>query len=206
MILVLLIVGVVIIAIFALGSEIIDGNNAKKDLYARQADIQQTEQRLISEGCQLSKNTNDILLTSLGGNYYLFQNGKRIEDGKGAIFFVNGVLKTLLSNNDKEWSPYGIISGSVINDEAQLNARGNLMNSSQIDSQPVNANTANNYNEESSAPVMYSPEQFSTETNWQEQHSMSKGTYYTDGQGNFKDQYGNDVYNPQGTTDYDNIK
>lgn len=40
---------------------------------------------------------------------------------------------------------------------------------------------------------------------WQEQYSMSKGTYYTDGQGNFKDQYGNDVYNPQGVTDYDKL-
>lgn len=41
--------------------------------------------------------------------------------------------------------------------------------------------------------------------NWTEQFSQTKGTYYTDGQGNFKDQYGNDVYNPQGVSDYDKL-
>lgn len=40
---------------------------------------------------------------------------------------------------------------------------------------------------------------------WTEQFSQTKGTYYTDGQGNFKDQYGNDVYNPQGVSDYDKL-
>lgn len=40
---------------------------------------------------------------------------------------------------------------------------------------------------------------------WTEQFSQTKGTYYTDGQGNFKDQYGNEVYNPQGVTDYDKL-
>lgn len=40
---------------------------------------------------------------------------------------------------------------------------------------------------------------------WTEQYSQSKGTYYTDGQGNFRDQYGNDVYNPQGVSDYDKL-
>lgn len=40
---------------------------------------------------------------------------------------------------------------------------------------------------------------------WTEQYSNTKGTYYTDGQGNFRDQYGNDVYNPQGVSDYDKL-
>ena len=57
---------------------------------------------------------------------------------------------------------------------------------------PVSGKNANRY-QSNNAPQ------------WTEQYSSSKGTYYTDGQGNFKDQYGNDVYNPQGITDYDNI-
>lgn len=44
-----------------------------------------------------------------------------------------------------------------------------------------------------------------TDNKWKKQYSNSKGEYYTDGQGNFKDQYGNDVYNPQGVTDYDKL-
>ena len=40
---------------------------------------------------------------------------------------------------------------------------------------------------------------------WTKQYSNSKGEYYTDGQGNFKDQYGNDVYNPQGVSDYNKL-
>lgn len=45
----------------------------------------------------------------------------------------------------------------------------------------------------------------STENQWQEQYSMTKGKYYTDGHGNFKDANGNDVYNPQGVTDYEKL-
>ncbi|MCM1325233.1 MAG: hypothetical protein NC094_05600 [Bacteroidales bacterium] len=40
---------------------------------------------------------------------------------------------------------------------------------------------------------------------WTKQFSQTKGEYYTDGHGNFKDQNGNDVYNPQGVTDYDKL-
>lgn len=42
-------------------------------------------------------------------------------------------------------------------------------------------------------------------TKWKKQFSQSKGEYSTDGQGNFKDQHGNDVYNPQGVSDYDKL-
>ncbi|MCM1537749.1 MAG: hypothetical protein NC254_05060 [bacterium] len=45
----------------------------------------------------------------------------------------------------------------------------------------------------------------SSGNNWSKQYSQSKGEYSTDGQGNFKDQYGNDVYNPQGVSDYDKL-
>lgn len=40
---------------------------------------------------------------------------------------------------------------------------------------------------------------------WKKQFSQSKGEYSTDGQGNFKDQHGNDVYNPQKVEDYNKL-
>ncbi len=50
-----------------------------------------------------------------------------------------------------------------------------------------------------------STSQESSGSKWTKQYSNSKGEYSTDGQGNFKDQYGNDVYNPQGVTDYNKL-
>ncbi|MCM1050248.1 MAG: hypothetical protein NC433_17695 [Clostridiales bacterium] len=40
---------------------------------------------------------------------------------------------------------------------------------------------------------------------WKKQFSQTKGEYSTDGQGNFKDQHGNDVYNPQKVEDYNKL-
>lgn len=45
----------------------------------------------------------------------------------------------------------------------------------------------------------------SNDNKFKKQYSNTKGEYSTDGQGNFKDQYGNDVYNPQGVSDYDKL-